>query len=533
MKRIFFCLLVITSIIYSAEANDRVGLKTYKPTLEVSHEPKQFVVSWPKLSYPAYYEVEILNRTSLNEEQENAHRILSYRTLQNVITVDENFPDSAYIRVSAHSLFHHPLGLYSDALDILQMKSAEAQEVKPVSQKHYPAETPSGNMVLLTWNSVPGAVYYEVEFLSAMPENPNDIKQSAHQLFAPQKAFTNGYTINLANYSENSIFWRVRALDYNGNPIGGFSDAEEVFINHNLPQIIKPVSNTGYASAGIPMPLYPVYAWIPLAGTSSYEIEVTEAPPENPNGVEPSQYRVRSLTIGQLSDCYDENPISPGTYYWRVRGLDENKHPLGVYSDAEAFNIDLSVGSYAATLGDSITHGGGAVSYSPANVEYNYQSYLSFPVANLGRSGDTSETMLNRFDQDVLPYHPKYLLILGGTNSLRGGTSAETVIEELTGIRNKCLRNGIRPIFLTLPPINPANIQKVFQEETADEWKEEFAKVNHFIRQQPYHIDLEPYFINANRELPDHFAVDGLHLDIEGKKLMAQVINANWERVTR
>ena len=63
-------------------------------------------------------------------------------------------------------------------------------------------------------------------------------------------------------------------------------------------------------------------------------------------------------------------------------------------------------------------HGGGAVSYSPGDWEYDYQSYLHFDTVNIGKSGDTSASMLKRFDQDVLPLHLRYLIIMGGTNSL-------------------------------------------------------------------------------------------------------------------
>lgn len=39
--------------------------------------------------------------------------------------------------------------------------------------------------------------------------------------------------------------------------------------------------------------------------------------------------------------------------------------------------------------------------------------------------------MVQRFDDDVLPFHPQYLLIMGGTNSLRAGMPAENVINDL------------------------------------------------------------------------------------------------------
>ena len=141
--------------------------------------------------------------------------------------------------------------------------------------------------------------------------------------------------------------------------------------------------------------------------------------------------------------------------------------------------------------------------------------------------------MADRFEEDVLPVKPRFLLIFGGTNSLRGGTPGADVIRDLQEISAKCIANGIRPIFLTLPPINPAAIERVFQEKTVPNWQDEFAAVNRFIREQRYYIDVEPHFRTADGILADYYAVDGLHIDIEGKKLIAQVINANWGRVTR
>jgi len=61
----------------------------------------------------------------------------------------------------------------------------------------------------------------------------------------------------------------------------------------------------------------------------------------------------------------------------RVRGLDKSGSPIGAFSDAEKFTVSLAAGSYAATLGDSTTHGGGDMIYSPANVECDYAN-LSF-----------------------------------------------------------------------------------------------------------------------------------------------------------
>ncbi|MEN6350890.1 MAG: GDSL-type esterase/lipase family protein [Syntrophomonas sp.] len=423
--------------------------------------------------------------------------------------------------------------MQTSAIEQAAILTSKNAIIKPETITRFPVDAPAPNIPLLQWTRIPGSVNYEIEFLTRTPENSNGITPSVYRYYSSRAVFTNGYSIDLSSYAGSRLFWRVRALDWDGNPIGVYSDAAPLHIDHGLPQSPKPVSNTGYKKANMPMPLYPVYSWLPVYGAVQYEVELTDVPPENPNGVSPSRYQLRAQTVRGAFECYDEEALSkPGTYYWRVRGLDDRGNPVGVFSDAEEFTVSLADGSYAATIGDSITHGGGAISYSPADCEYSYQTYLSFPTMNLGFSGDTSKTMLERFQSDVMPFRPRYLIIMDGVNSLRADVPASEVIEDLAVIRDECLQNDIRPVFLTLPPINPENIQKAFNQGTVPDWQEKFAAVNAFIRQQSYYIDIEPSFAGIDRKLPSHYGIDGIHLDIEGKKLMAQIINDNWSRVS-
>ncbi len=537
MRKYIYTLAAFLLIIYGAETYFGSRLNTYLPVFSVEQSQGRFSLTWPAPAYLVYYEVEIFSgsRESWQLSSSDATCLKRFFTLTNNTSFDAEFPESAFIRISAHSILNHPLGGYSEPIMFSKLKTLAAEgPAKPKARLHYPITSPAPSTAMFQWKSVAGAVYYEFELLAAPPENPNGIDHSIHQLHATRDVFSSGCSLDLSGFFAEKLYWRVRGLDFNGNPVGVFSDAEEIYIDAAKPFILKPISNTGYAAANMPAPIYPVYEWIPIPGAVQYEIELTTEPPENPNGTFASQFRIWSNITQSHYDSYDDEArLKPGSYYWRVRGLDEKGKAVGVYSDAEAFTVDYANGLYAATFGDSITHGGGAVSYSPADMEYSFQKYLSFTALNLGKSGDTSETMLERFESDILPFKPKNLIIMGGTNSLRGGIPADQVIAELASIRDKCLSNGIRPIFLTLPPINPTAINRVFQEETTPEWKNEFARVNAFLRQQRYVIDIAPFFTDADGELPPHFAVDGLHLDISGKKLMGELINANWSRVAR
>lgn len=181
-----------------------------------------------------------------------------------------------------------------------------------------------------------------------------------------------------------------------------------------------------------------------------------------------------------------------------------------------------------AVFGDSISHGGGHLSFSPADFSYSYESYLDFPSINLSESGDTSKMMVDRFQKDVVPFHPDYLLVMGGTNSLRAGVSPDSVISDLKEIQKEARDHGMTPILMTLPPINPASIEKAFQEPTYEGWRDSFAQVNDFIRTQP-HIDTAAPFAQMD-EIPEWLALDGLHGDWNMKRIMASVINREMPR---
>lgn len=266
---------------------------------------------------------------------------------------------------------------------------------------------------------------------------------------------------------------------------------------------------------------YPVYSYAGNPGAAKYEVEVTSDYPENPDGIEPSKYRVFSQ-VTSLSNVYDDNPRI-GTFYWRVRGMTEDGNPVGIWSNPEKVRANPEEHWDVGIFGDSITQGGGHLYHSPADMAYSYITYLDFPAVNMGRSGDTTEMMEDRFDRDVLPFHVKYLLIMGGINDLRMGADPHKVIGHLAVIQKKCTNAGITPILLTIVPINPENIQKYYGDVTYSGWKENVEIVNEYIRTQP-HIDTASPFRDYE-VMPSELAMDGIHGDWNAKQMIAGEIN--------
>ncbi|MPL68027.1 hypothetical protein SDC9_13731 [bioreactor metagenome] len=377
--------------------------------------------------------------------------------------------------------------------------------------------------VQLVWRNAQDAVMYELEIADGLIHGPKEAPEEK-VVYTTTAIYTPGVEISLAELDGqdiNQLYYRVRPLDLEKNPVGSFSKPMAVSKGIFNPE--KPTPTVSQKKR--PSLLYPVYSWIPVLGAERYEIEVTSRVPENPNGTEPSQFRVRSYSMDSGFDYYDYEAFrEAGRYYWRVIAYDSENQPIGTYSNAVRFKVNTT-GYRWATFGDSITHGGGAVSNPPSDERFDYSYYLPFTVKNLGRSGDTAAMLVERFDNDVLPFQPKYLFILGGSNSIRGGASGEEVIDSLSTIKQKCQDNGIVPIFLTLPPVNPERIELVFNQPTADNWQEELAKVNEFLRTQEYVIDIYPVLADENGLLPVKYAQDGLHPDISGKKVIAAQVN--------
>lgn len=401
------------------------------------------------------------------------------------------------------------------------VRKAPVLRRKPIPQftTHFTQDRPASLHPTLRWKPILGTVYYRIQVWlpdgSALPE---------------ERTYVAGCSLSLPQGTHGNVKIRVQSFNLDDTPLSEPSSLENVYVSSQKREALFPVPLSRFNSGNGTTLLYPVYNWIPLHGIRNYEVEVLNTDAVSPaREASDSQLLERGRSTG--FDWYDDaSHYAPYTMYWRVRGLDDKGAPVGQFCPPQPMTVNPEAGYEVGTLGDSISHGGGDLSYSPSDFAYSYQYYLPFDSINLSQSGDTSEATLERFDRDVLPFHPRYLIIMTGSNSLRGWISGESVIDDLKGIQDKCEDNGITPIFMTLPPVNPANIKRAFDEPTAEGWREEMAKVNRWIRSLPWYIDLGTQF-DETRDLPTRYALDGLHLNFRGKRLMAQAITAQWDGI--
>lgn len=262
-------------------------------------------------------------------------------------------------------------------------------------------------------------------------------------------------------------------------------------------------------------PLYPTFSWEPLPKSEFYMVQVVNA---DKNQV------VRELFNGEaLNRVTDWSPFNEkGNFYWRVRAVDKKHKPLGDWSEKKYFKVEMPV-KFAA-LGDSITHGG--ANYIPAGqISCQWQTFCDIPVKNLGRSGDTTEMMINRFENDVLPFNPQYLIIMGGVNDIREGKSADSVVKNLEILRDKCLSNDITPVFCTITPMNPEIIKRRGIYLTDGDWQAARNEINAWIMQNRYSVDVSTALTDENNFLRADLTPDGLHPALRGKKLIGEKIS--------
>ena len=365
--------------------------------------------------------------------------------------------------------------------------------------------------VRLTWQLVPGAVRYQVVLLRDKNDTPENVVSVQNYVF------TEGLEIDIQKYGERAkdFYWKVCPLTFEGNAMGSFSEPKPIIEGELNPKAPRPT--TEYDKMDY-FPLYPVFSWIPTSNAKHHEVEVVKHTDEG-------DVVIRRLYGGEY-DVYEEGGYTtPGDYAWRVRSVTDEGYQTSDWCEPVEFHVTSPV--KVAAFGDSITHGGGAISIPLSFAMYNWETYSPVPVKNLGMSGDTTGDMLYRFDRDVLPFQPKILVVMGGVNDCRGSVPGWETVMNLAKIRTKCLENNIIPVFVTVTPVNPGMIaNRGILETPREDWQVHQEYVNDWIIRQSYHVDVHSVLSDINGHLDARYTSDGLHPDMEAKQYIGETVGA-------
>ena len=363
----------------------------------------------------------------------------------------------------------------------------------------------------LSWALIPGAVTYRVLLLDGTDE------KTARQIALYRAISAPGLELDMRTLPKEALtgYWRVEGVDREGRTVGE-SALHPMATAEKFPA--APLVLDEYGAMAY-LPVYPVYAWVPVLHASSYEVEVWRES-DAPRG---KAERVRHVYTYETV-LYDEIGLRlAGRYWWRVRALDGEGRRYSDWSAPTPWEIVTP--TPIAALGDSITHGGGAISTPPCHTLYNWETYANMLVKNIGFSGDTAAAMADRFEADVLPFKPRLLIVMGGVNDFRSGTPAAVTIRALGQIADKCRAYGITPLFVTATPINPRRMAESFGiEAAAAHWQKNQRQINEWILSQPYAIDVTSALTDAHGDLRGDYTADGLHPDDKAKRHIGETI---------
>ena len=394
--------------------------------------------------------------------------------------------------------------------------------------------------VILNWQEIPDAAMYELVVKNA---------DTGEKVFSKYNIYAAGYQLDDSEADlHGNMLWQVRGLNINKVPVSDYSEPKAVKQGKDFDADWRAVDDRSYDYSGFSktdednylieknvsisplkltthfgemayMPVYPVYSWVPVKNTDHYNIDVFKVP----DGDFSRTQKIASYTSPQNMDYYDKKAYTDkGLYYFNIQAYDKGNAKI-----AESQNSYFTVQTdnvKVAALGDSITHGGGAVSTPPSSPLYNWETYAGFPVVNIGFSGNLTADMLKRFDHDVLAFQPKILVVMGGVNDIRTGVKADTVIANLTAIKEKCRKNSIIPVFLTVTSVNPPKMKAVSSLDIADGWQAQREKINKWIKTQDYYVDVAADMTDERGFLADNLTTDGLHPDYEGKKHIGEAV---------
>ena len=158
--------------------------------------------------------------------------------------------------------------------------------------------------------------------------------------------------------------------------------------------------------------------------------------------------------------------------------------------------------------------------------KFDPEFFIKNKFVGRGISGQTSAQMLSRFQADVIALNPKMVIILAGANDIaqnNGYISLEHIMQNIQSMCELAKFHKIKPVlcsclpaaaFKWRPELKPAEEIK-----RLNEMIKAYAKANHIT-----YVDYHSALVDDQGGLPKKYANDGVHPNIEGYKIMEQIL---------
>lgn len=144
-----------------------------------------------------------------------------------------------------------------------------------------------------------------------------------------------------------------------------------------------------------------------------------------------------------------------------------------------------------------------------------------------GISGQTTSHMLVRFRRDVIDHHPKYVVILAGTNDVAknlGEIAPENSLGNIISMCEIARANKIKPIICSILPCN-----FFYWRPEVKGQEKEIIELNALLKEYaesakiPY-VDYHSAMKDDKDGLPKKYADDGCHPNKTGYEVMKEII---------
>jgi lysophospholipase L1-like esterase len=188
---------------------------------------------------------------------------------------------------------------------------------------------------------------------------------------------------------------------------------------------------------------------------------------------------------------------------------------IGRYAQA---NSEMTVRPKAVFMGDSITQ----CWYDADPSFFNDNNF-----ACRGISGQTTSHMLVRMRKDVVDLHPKYVVILAGTNDIaknNGFIEVDDIYGNIVSMCEIAKANKVKPVICSVLPVK----QYKWRPEVTDcaeriirlnAMLEDYAKASRCI-----YVDYHSVMKDAENGLPQKWSYDGVHLNGDGYDVIEKII---------
>jgi lysophospholipase L1-like esterase len=162
-------------------------------------------------------------------------------------------------------------------------------------------------------------------------------------------------------------------------------------------------------------------------------------------------------------------------------------------------------------LGDSFTLG------YPLGTEDSWTKTLAdelqVTVVNKGKSGQTGQDLLARFEADVLAENPGRVIIFAGTGDAIQNVSLSDYQDSITSLIEKAKSNNIVPI-LALPVWYPGHLQTI---ESMREWELSYAQSENILV-----LDFNNTLFGSDKKYLSGLSSDGKYPNGSGYKAMGE-----------